>query len=108
MSYTTLRFPQAVKMVEYLLKHKDLNADHYKEKGIAKAVANLATERLAEKKIEFHEVNAEAKRLTFDLSIGKDPSTGQQFSKVVLPEILLKQLLHDVENALIDCAKQSL
>lgn len=102
-----LHFPDAETMTQYLSNHPLLKMDYYQEKGITKAIAELAAARFANSdKVEMG-VKMGTMLLINDLQAGKDGFTGKalpNLGKLGLPSMIWAQISMATESALIDCA----
>jgi len=105
-SPSTLHFPDAVTMTQYLSNHPYLNMDYFQEKGITKAIAELAAARFADSNKVEMKVKMDTMLLIYDLQRGKDGFTGKalpNLGKWLLPTIWT-EVSTLTEKALIDCA----
>ena len=106
---STLHFPNAQTMRECLCKHPLLAMDYYQEKGITKAIADLASERFADSDKVAMGVKMGTMLLINDLQEGKDGFTGKplpNLGKLGLPSTIWTQLSMATEKAIIDCANK--
>lgn len=104
----TLRFPDASTIARYLSDHKLLNTDYYKEKGITKAIAELASERFADSDKTEVGIEMGIALLILDLQKGRDGYTHKllpNLGKLELPPMVWIQISQATKRALIDCAK---
>lgn len=103
-----LHFPDVKTMTQYLSNHPLLKTEYFLEKGITKAIAELAAERFADSdKVEMG-VQIGAMLLIHDLQAGEDGFTGKplpNLGKLGLPSMIWAQISMATEAALIDCAK---
>lgn len=104
---STLHFPNAQTMKACLCDHPLLAMDYYKEKGITKAIADLASERFANSdKVEMG-IKMGTMLMINDLQEGKDGFTGKSLpnlGKLGLPPMVWAQISMATESALMDCA----
>ncbi|MBA3238180.1 MAG: hypothetical protein H0T62_07535 [Parachlamydiaceae bacterium] len=104
-----LNFPDVATMTQYLSKHPLLNTVYFQEKGITKAIVELAAERFADtEKVEMG-VKLGTKLLVNDLITGEDGFTGKplpNLGKLGLPSMIWAQISMSTEKALLDCAKK--
>jgi len=102
-----LHFPNAETMKSYLSEHPLLKTDCYQEKGITKAIVDLAVERFADSdKVEMG-VKMSTMLMINDLQEGKDGFTEKplpNLGKLGLNQMLWMQISMATEKALIDCA----
>lgn len=106
-SDSTLHFPDAVTITQYLSNHPLLKTDYYQEKGITKAIAELAAARFADNDIMETGVKIGAMLLIIDLLKGIDGFTGESLpnlGKLGLPPKFWTLIAMATEKALIDCA----
>lgn len=108
MASSTFHFPSAEVMTRYLSEHPSLALDYYKEKGITKAVAQLAAARFADSdKVEIG-IQTEVALIVYDLQTGEDEYTGAKITKIDgLTPMFWKQFSRKLETILIDCAKKT-
>jgi len=91
----------------YLSNHPLLKPDYYQEKGITKAIAELAAERFADSSKVEMDVKIGAMLLIIDLQTGKDGFKGKRLpnlGKLELLSMFWTQISMATEKALIDCA----
>ncbi len=106
-SDATLYFPDSVTMTQYLSNHPLLKQNYYQEKGITKAIAELAAERFADCGEREKGVKIGTVLLINDLQAGKDGFTGNplpNLGKLGLSSMFWTQILMATEQALLDCA----
>lgn len=104
-----VHFPDANTITQYLTNHPHLNIGYYQEKGITKAIAELAAKRFANKNTIEIQVKVEVGALVYDLLRGKDGYTGEvlpNFEKIEWPQGLWNPLSTATINALLECAKK--
>jgi len=106
-----LHFPDAKKMTDYLSQYPLINNEWHVEKGVTKAIIELAVARFADtaNKGEMG-IELGAKLLIGDLRRGKDGFTGEALPNLGKLEISPEEwnlLIEGTKYALIDCAKYS-
>lgn len=109
-SPTSLHFPDAATITQYLSDHSFLNNDCYQENGITKAIAELAAARFADIDIEEQGIKKLTMLLIYDLQRGKDGYTGKalpDLGKLGLPAFAWNVISMATEKALIDCANSA-
>lgn len=107
---STITFPDEASLQAMLFKHKLLNTDYNKEKGITKAVAELAAKRFANRELVEMGVEMSTMLLVHDLLEGKDGFTGKSLTnlgELGLPDFFWNTFSISIEKALMDCAKNS-
>lgn len=105
MSSATLHFPDAATMTQYLSNHPLLK--YYQEKGITKAIAELAAARFADSDRVDMGVEMGTMLLINDLQTGEDGITGEalpNLGKLGLSPMTWTQISVATEKALTDCA----
>ena len=104
---TTLHFPNEAAVIQYLRNYPELKTEYYEEKGITKAVAELAAERFANSNKVEAGVKLGTALLIYDLQKGIDGFTGKplpDLGKLGLPPMVWTQISTATEEALINCA----
>jgi hypothetical protein len=105
---TTLHFPDQKTVAESLSDHPLLKTDYFEEKGITKAIAELAAERFADRDLVEMGVKMGTTLIIYDLHTGKDGFSGKplpNLGKLGLPSMIWTQISMSLEKALLDCAK---
>jgi hypothetical protein len=109
-SPSNLHFPDAATITQYLSNHPSFKVDYCKEKGITKAIAELAAARFADREVSTVEVDVGATTMLIDLLRGKDGFSGEalpNLGELGLPSISWAQIDLATRAALIDCANSS-
>lgn len=104
---STLHFPDADTMTQYLSNHSFLKTAYYEEKGITKAITELAAARFANSTKAETGVKLGTMLLIGDLLKGEDCFTGKELpnlGKLELPPMVWTLVSMATEKALIDCA----
>lgn len=106
-SPSTLHFPDAATITQYLSNHPLLKMDYLQEKGITKAIAELAAARFANSDKVNMGVKMGTVLLINDLQAGKDGFTGKalpNLGELGLSLTVWTQISMATELALIECA----
>lgn len=106
---STLHFPNAEIIKNYLSERPFLKINYFQEKGITKAIVDLAAERFADSEQTEMTVETGVRIMMNDLQKGKDGFTGKplpDLGELKLNQIFWRQLLIGTQASLIRCAKQ--
>lgn len=104
----SLHFPDAKAIKTNLCTHPFLNMPYYQEKGVTKAISELAAERFANQTIVPLAIEMGSNQIIMDLLAGEDGFTGKplpNLGKLGLDNKVWTQLLMSTEAALLECAK---
>ncbi len=104
---SVLHFPDAATMIQYLSNHPLLSMKCNQEKGITKAVAELAAARFADSDKSEMDVKMGTRLLINDLRTGEDRFTGKALPDLVklgLPPKFWVQISMATQLALTHCA----
>lgn len=104
-----LHFPDAAAITKYLSEYPLFKIDYFLEKGITKAISELAAKRFTSIKTAEMGVQMGTACLIYDLQIGKDGFTGEplpNLGKLGLSPMIWASISRATEKALLECAKQ--
>jgi len=104
----TISFPSSRTIMDTLAKQDWLNEPYFQEKGVTKAVAELAAARFANRDVASAGVDMGVMLMMYDLQTGSDGFTGQtlpNLGKLGLPAIVWSQLTMMLKETLLECAE---
>ena len=110
-SSSNLYFPDAATLTKCICNHPLFKMEYYlQEKGITKAISELAAARFANTKKVDEGIKLGAMLLIYDLHEGEDGFTGKplpNLGKLGLHSVFWEQMALSTEKALKDCANSA-